>query len=164
MIVCNTVLGMEAGRKFMTELVKQEPAITRDDRIIADGVARGKYLIGVGASPSIVMEMMNVGATVDFIDAPEPWEISPGAGLLNAFSNPPHPNAQKLFVNWLLSKEGLAVMARGEWVPARLDTPPEGIPTIFFPRPQDQLTDVNKELLKGKLRAQAREVFASLMK
>ena len=32
--------------------------------------------------------------------------VSGGSGHLTIVKNPPHPNATKVFVNWLLSKEG----------------------------------------------------------
>ena len=32
--------------------------------------------------------------------------MSAGFGLVNLFKNPPHPNAAKLFVNWILMKDG----------------------------------------------------------
>jgi len=42
-------------------------------------------------------------------ELPTPGEGLPssnGAGVIGAVKNPPHANAAKLFVNWLLSKEG----------------------------------------------------------
>lgn len=163
MIMHKHILGMEEGKKFMQELVKQEPVMVRDDRIIVDSVARGKYLVGIGASPSVTGEFTKAGAPIDFIDTREPREITPGAGLLNAFSNPPHPAAQTLFVNWLLSKDGVAILARtSDFAPARLDVPTEGIPPIMFPRSGDILTTVELELLKGKMRSDAREIFGGL--
>jgi ABC-type Fe3+ transport system substrate-binding protein len=29
-----------------------------------------------------------------------------GSGVITVIKNPPHPNAAKIFVNWLLGKEG----------------------------------------------------------
>ena len=46
---------------------------------------------------------------------PEPREgssSSNGYGSLAILKNPPHPNATKIFVNWLLSKEGQELYSR----------------------------------------------------
>ena len=46
---------------------------------------------------------------------PEPREGSSsgdGYGSLAILKNPPHPNAAKIFVNWLLSKEGQELYSR----------------------------------------------------
>ena len=46
---------------------------------------------------------------------PEPKEgtyTSCGSGALSVVKNSPHPNATKLFVNWLLSKEGQEIYSK----------------------------------------------------
>jgi ABC-type glycerol-3-phosphate transport system substrate-binding protein len=46
---------------------------------------------------------------------PEPREGMPssnGSGTLAIVKNPPHPNATKVFVNWLLGKEGQEIYSR----------------------------------------------------
>jgi Bacterial extracellular solute-binding protein len=48
-------------------------------------------------------------------DLPEPREGTPssnGYGSLAIIKNPPHPNATKVFINWLLSKEGQEIYSR----------------------------------------------------
>jgi ABC-type glycerol-3-phosphate transport system substrate-binding protein len=64
-----------------------------------------------------------------------PQTLSAGYGLMGMFNHAPHPNAAKLFVNWMASKEDVETYprARGE-VPTRNDIdaasfiPPEAIP------------------------------------
>lgn len=124
------ILGREKGLQFMKDFVKQEPVIVRDDRLLIEGVARGKYSIGIGASPAIPIEFIKKGAKVAFADMKEPRELAPGWGLLCAFTNPPHPNTQKLFVNWILSKEGSSVFAPALGYPSnRIDVSTDS----FFP-------------------------------
>ncbi|MGH7817786.1 MAG: hypothetical protein ACREOR_10395, partial [Candidatus Binatia bacterium] len=45
--------------------------------------------------------------------------VSGGYGHLTIFKNPPHPNATKVFVNWLLSRDGQEMFARGMGVGSR---------------------------------------------
>ncbi len=160
------VLGMDGGKKFMEDLAKQEPVVVRDDRVVVESVARGKYLIGIGASPSTVGEFIKMGATVNYADVKaEPRGVSAGAAILNAFTPAPHPNAQKLFVNWLLSKEGVSILSQAaQFAPARVDVPGEGVLPIMFPRKGDVLVNMDKELLKVKMREPAAQLFGSLMK
>jgi ABC-type Fe3+ transport system substrate-binding protein len=53
------------------------------------------------------------------------------------FNRPPHPSAAKVFVNWLLSKEGQAVFAQAQgYVSGRADVPlPEGTAPWRVPLP-----------------------------
>jgi ABC-type Fe3+ transport system substrate-binding protein len=49
-------------------------------------------------------------------------DTSPANGALALFNKAPHPNAAKIYINWLLSKEGQTVFARASgYVSARVD-------------------------------------------
>jgi ABC-type Fe3+ transport system substrate-binding protein len=39
--------------------------------------------------------------------------LSSSGGTLSLLQNPPHPNAAKVFVNWLLSREGQTEVQKG---------------------------------------------------
>ena len=43
----------------------------------------------------------------------EASRVSPGGGALYALDRAPHPNAQRFFLNWWLTKEGQSMMQRG---------------------------------------------------
>ena len=60
-----------------------------------------------------------IGLNVKPINLPQDTS-GPGTGGLRLLSNAPHPNARKIFVNWLLSHEGRAglVDAAGNEQPA----------------------------------------------
>ncbi len=132
------ILGKEKGIQFMKDLLAQDPVITRDDRLLTESVAHGKYAIGVSPSTSVPIEFINKGARVEFVDVKDPRELSPGHGLIYAFQNAPHPNAQKLFVNWVLSKEGGSVFASALGYPSsRLDVPTDSFLPVLVPRQGD---------------------------
>ncbi len=91
----------------------------------------------------------------------------PGTGSNHAaqlyvqlLKNAPHPNAARLFINWLASKEGLEVYARAvQWSPTRNDidersfVPADSIPTPgvdYFDSSDWEFTVTTKE--KARLR------------
>ncbi len=129
----------QMGEDFMKKLyIDQKPAITRERRQLTDWLARGTYPIAFAAHDSDVEKMRKEGFPIKeiygFPDMPpaltgSPWQIV----LLN---RAPDANAAKIFVNWMLSKEGLEIYARGEGnVTLRTDVDESFLPTDVIPRP-----------------------------
>ena len=112
------------GLDYMRALVKQEPAITRDQRLQAESLARGKYAIAIGAQPDILESFIKVGSPVKTLVPEEGTWLGGGPGLFCYFDRAPHPNATKIFINWLLSKEGQTLYSKTVGAEsARLDVP-----------------------------------------
>jgi len=89
-----------------------------------------------------------MGAPFAFIDVKEPRRLNSGYGIICVFKKAPHPNATKLFVNWLLSKEGSSVFARAtQYASTRADVPPEGILPIMVPRPGDVCPEADENYI-----------------
>ncbi len=99
------------GPDFIKALVKQEPFVSRDERLLTEWVARGKYSVLIGTKPDPITEFMKAGAPLKPVVPKEGSMIEPGAGTISVMSKRPHPNATRLFVNWLLSKDGQTVYA-----------------------------------------------------
>ncbi len=98
------------GLDFIRALAANQPILSADRRLIVETVARGKYAIAVGPAEAFVQEFEDLGQPIAW--APllkEGTYISAGWGSLVAVSNPPHPNARTLFLNWLLGKEGQTI-------------------------------------------------------
>ncbi len=108
----------DLGKKYLTRFFDPElnVSFTQDFRQISDGVARGKWTMAifVGAGGRDIdrlgrrgLPVANFGAVID-----QPLKERPtlqGTGSNNSvmvLNKRPHPNAAKIFVNWLLSKEG----------------------------------------------------------
>ncbi len=100
------------GNDFVVALAKQEPFISRDERLLTEWVARGKYSILIGTKPDPIAEFVKAGAPLVSIIPKEGAHIEPGAGTICLFNKPAHPNSLKVFVNWLLGKEGQTIYAR----------------------------------------------------
>ncbi len=117
-------LYITKGEDFFKRLfVDQQPAVSRDDRQMADWLARGTYPISLGLSPSDIQELHSQGLPGKLLGPLDgPGWVSGGFGVLGLFDPPPHPNAAKLFVNWMASPDGMAVHAEAEnQVPLRRD-------------------------------------------
>ena len=103
--------GEDFLRKFY---VDQKPVISTNERQITDWLLRGTYPIAIGGDASEVEKMRKEGMPVLAVfDMPDVKSvITGGNGTIVLFNNAPHPNAAKLFVNWIASKEGLEIYSR----------------------------------------------------
>ncbi len=161
-------MGMEKGLQFMKDLAKQQPQVTRDERLLAEWIAKGKFAIGVGSSPSAPAEFIKMKAPIAFIETREPKSMSSGSGLLQVFKDGPHPNAARVFANWILSREGSSIYApASEYPSARVDVPKDSFLPALVPKPGD-VDPVEKfenyEKRKGDLRKVSGEIFGALAK
>lgn len=162
------VLGMEKGMRFMKDLVAQKPFITRDKRLLTEWVARGKSSISVASYMAETAEFIKLGAPIAFLDIKEPRMLTPASGIVSVFKNAPHRNAAKLFLNWLLTREGSSIFAPAYQYPSlRSDVPTEGVLPILLPRQGDiypEWTDENYSAVAGQMRKTAADIFAPLIK
>ncbi len=68
------------------------------------------------------------------VELPKEGFEGSGQSVVNLLRDAPHPNAAKLFLNWLLSKEGQTIYSQAVGAPsARLDVSAEG---LVYPRPE----------------------------
>ncbi len=120
---------------FLTRLIKdQKVNIERDNRIQMDGVARAKYAIAIAPLPEEVTRLMGVGAPVKMGVVPEDNRITAGTGAMGVPPKFAHPNAAVVFINWILSKEGMTVVAQAWANPStRADVPVTGIDPLLVP-------------------------------
>lgn len=120
--------GIIMGYDFMRELVKQEPAITRDQRLQVEWLAQGKYPIGTTTKPEIVADFQKAGVPLAYVSPAEGMWTSAGGGNVSLYDRQPHPNSSRAFINWLLTKEGQTVFSKALGVPSgRIDVPTEGL-------------------------------------
>lgn len=93
-------------------LVDQEPTFIRDARQRAEAIVRGKAPVVLGAAYASLKEFRDQGVAdhVKYLDIPEIDIIfNYSVFLVNKAA---HPNAAKLFINWVLSKEGQTILAK----------------------------------------------------
>lgn len=159
------VMGMEKGPVFMRELAKQQPVLSRDERQMIEWVARAKYPMAIGISQSEVTAFIDLGAPVAQPRLKEPFHTSPGWANIISFARAPHPNARKLFINWVLSRDGGAIVARTYGAAStRADVPLEGVDPALVPTPQDISLDEAFYKSQSDNQKLAREIFAAFLK
>lgn len=131
-------LYYQLGEDFVKQLyVDQKPMISRDTRLITDGLARAAYPITLGAEDAVVEKLRKEGIPLAILKHfPDLYpEISASFGQVALFDNAPHPNAAKVFVNWMASKEGSEVFNRAMGtVPTRNDIDESHLPPQIIPR------------------------------
>jgi iron(III) transport system substrate-binding protein len=120
-------LHPELGPEFIRALGKQQMTLLRDYAQEIDAVGQGRYPVLVGGADFVAVSRAKQGvpvAIVDPRDLKEGTDVSPANGNLALFNRAPNPNAAKIYINWLLSKEGQTSFARvNGYVSARLDVP-----------------------------------------
>ena len=103
-IYYNSNVGGEFIRRLFSEM---DVAVSRDQRVMLDWVASGKYHLYLFATTNDVEDAKKKGLPVGVVYAPaEEGHISGGFGHLCLINKAPHPNAARVFINWLLSKDG----------------------------------------------------------
>jgi iron(III) transport system substrate-binding protein len=108
------------GEEYLRKLVAQKLFITRDLRLLAENLARGKIAVTSGIGYSEFQPFIKANLPVTPLPVPkEGVYVSGGYGHLTVLKNNPHPNATKVFVNWLLSRDGQEVFGRGMGVGSR---------------------------------------------
>jgi len=101
------------GEDFLRKLAGQKIALSRDQRVLAEILAKGKVTVVVGLTYYSYAPFVKAGLPVASLPVPkEGVYVSGGSGHLVVLKNAAHPNATKLFVNWFLSREGQEVYTR----------------------------------------------------
>jgi iron(III) transport system substrate-binding protein len=108
------------GEEYLKRLVAQKLFVTRDLRLLAENLAKGKIAVTSGIAYSEYLPFIKAGLPVTPLPVPkEGLYVSGGYGHLTILKNPPHPNATKVFVNWLLGRDGQEIFSRAMGVGTR---------------------------------------------
>ena len=108
------------GEEYLKRLVAQKLFVTRDLRILAENLAKGKIAVTSGIAYSEFLPFIKAGLPVTPLPVPkEGLYVSGGYGHLTILKNAPHPNATRVFVNWLLGREGQEIFSRAMGVGTR---------------------------------------------
>jgi len=114
------ILGREKGVKYMRELSRQNPMLRIGQTLITQLVAAGEIALQINANAVSVNRLKQKGAPIDWV-APGPLPgLMVGVGLI---SQAPHPAAARLFIDFLLSKEGQQLYQSAGRLVARSDLP-----------------------------------------
>jgi ABC-type Fe3+ transport system substrate-binding protein len=126
------------GKDFIQKLFANEIVVSRDDRQMLDFAVKGKYPIAIGASETLGNEMIAKGLPLKQMDPAQLREstyTTPGNGTIVVIRNAPHPNAIKLFLDYLLSREGQTTWSKASGFPSlRQDVPRDHVVPMLIPK------------------------------
>jgi iron(III) transport system substrate-binding protein len=139
----------ELGKDYLAALFKQDVVITKDDRQLTDWIARGQYPIGLASNDFTALDMKARGVPIESLPAhavKEGTYVTAAWGSVALLKQAPHPNAARVYLNWLLSKEGQEGVAQASGYPSRrLETSKAGLREGVVPRPDAEYRDLSKE-------------------
>ncbi|HEY7060168.1 MAG TPA: extracellular solute-binding protein [Chloroflexota bacterium] len=129
-------LGPERATEFLRALAAQQPVVDRETRRELEWVARGRYALLLGPSDSLLRQLsregLQFGVKNSFRDVGGYLSASAGSALL--MQGAPHPDAARVFLNWLLSRDGqLAYSTAVEQPSRRLDVPRDHLAPASIP-------------------------------
>jgi iron(III) transport system substrate-binding protein len=129
----------QLGADFVRKLyVDQKPVISRNRRQFADWLARGTYPICLTCRVDETRPLQQSGYKILTI-----YELSGLRSRVNSTpftltvaGKAPHPNAMRVFVNWLATKEAVEIYSRGDDVATlRTDVDESFLDPAAVPRP-----------------------------
>ena len=133
-------LGSEFIRKFFGGM---EMTFSKNFPQMTDWLANGKFAICMGCKDG--EKAQNQGLPVEQFDTSfwkEGGSFSTGGGALGLVNRAPHPNAAKVFINWLLSRKGqISLQKLGD-----VDDPPN---SRRIDIPKDDVPEANR-LVEGR--------------
>ena len=112
------IWGAEKARKLLVGLAKQEVRIIQGRALLTQLLGSGEVALLVNNYLQNVIEAKRKGSAVEFL-ALDP--VIAGAGLVGINKTAPHPNAAKLFVDFVLSKEGQEFIVKTDRSSVRKD-------------------------------------------
>src|SRR5262245_8429235 len=134
----------QLGAKFIRRLFgEMDVTLFRDRRQSVDWLANGKFAVCFFCIPSELGAAQSQGLPIAKFDVlKEGAAITPHTGAIGLINKAPHPNAAKVFINWLLSREG-QVTVQSAYAKAKIgvsnslrtDIPKEVVP------PDERLVD-----------------------
>lgn len=138
------------GQAFIQQLFTQQNVVlTRDQQQLTDFVAHGEYPIALAPSTSTALNMQAKGASIDLASADAIKEgsyLGSAFGAVAVLNHAPHPNATRVYLNWLLSREGQTdAIATTGFPSRRLDVPTTGLPAVTVPNPSAKYLDSSSE-------------------
>jgi ABC-type Fe3+ transport system substrate-binding protein len=163
----SSAMYLKLGADYVRRLyVDQQPFVTRDHRQTADLLARGSHPIALSLQQQEVGRLASEGFPARFVPNPpeSPDSVSSGFGNLGLLDRAPHPNAARLFVNWLLSREGQQLWENAQFqVSVRNDLDDSAMEKDWLPVPGVDYFDENGWELLLEIQPKIREDVKAMM-
>ena len=164
-LIFGSVIYVTRGADFAKQLYQgQEVAYTRDYQQIADWVAHDSYPIAIGATPAYIAQYAGLPAAAAHVERPEA-DRRGRFRIVSLWNKAPHPNAAKVFVNWIASREGTTVFARTQAAaPVRTDIDATAwVRPEFIPKPGVEYFDVYGYQYAKEVRKPSQQLYGSII-
>ena len=101
------------GEEYLKKLVAQDLYLGRDQRLLAESLAKERVAVTIGLSHYSFLPFLKAGLPIKALPTlKEGTYGTGGSGNLAVIKAPAHPNSTKVFVNWLLGREGQEIVSR----------------------------------------------------
>jgi iron(III) transport system substrate-binding protein len=135
----------QMGPEFVKQLYTgQEAIVQRDRRQLSDWLARGSAPICLTCHIDDMRALVNEGyKLIEIFDLADIQNrVTPAPSLLSVANKAPHPNAAKVFVNWMAGKEALELYSRNaQAATLRTDTDESFLDPRVIPKSGVQYSD-----------------------
>ncbi|MGH7769023.1 MAG: ABC transporter substrate-binding protein [Candidatus Binatia bacterium] len=126
------------GKEFMRKFFATKVVLAHDDRQMLEWIARGQYLIVAAPSELHATGLKAKGLSVDLMRAEQFKEssyLTAGFGSVALINRAPHPNAAKVYVNWLLTRDAQTDWSKSSgYLSRRLDVSRDHIEPALIPQ------------------------------
>lgn len=119
--------------KFGPEFIRQfyggmDVTFSRDRRQAVNWLATGKFALCVPCTSDEIERAIKQGLPIAVYRAmDEAARMTSAGGTLNLMNRAPHPNAARVFINWLLSRKGQILAQKAGSNSLRTDIPKEDV-------------------------------------
>ena len=101
------------GEEYLKKLVAQDLYLGRDQRVLAESLAKGRVAVMIGLSYYSYLPFLKAGLPIKALPTLKEGNYGTGgSGNLVVIKAPAHPNSTKVFVNWLLGREGQEIVTK----------------------------------------------------
>ena len=138
-----------------------------DERLRLEWLAQGKVAILINPQAPTFAGFRKIGAPVAAVIPQEGGWVSAGSGSVALLNRAAHPNAAKVFLNWLLSKDGGTICSKAAGSQsARIDVPTDFLDPVLVRDPSKKYIFAETEEYRNKQPEKikiAAEVFKDLL-
>jgi iron(III) transport system substrate-binding protein len=158
----------QMGPEFVKQLYSgQEAVVQRDRRQLSDWLARGSAPIcltcHIDDMRALVDEGYKLVEVFELADIQN--RVTPAPSLLSVANKAPHPNAAKVFVNWMAGKEALELYSRNaQAATLRTDVDESFLDPRVIPRPDMQYADYTDIDWQARVRMDVARKVRDLLK
>ena len=141
-----TIARLKLGDGIMKQLlIDQDPVLSRDRNQLTEFMVRGRYPIAIGLNALALQDYQakGVGKSIKTHLLPE-LDYQASGSVLWLVNRAPHPNAARVLINWLLTKDAQAAWARELQTNSRFTGIEPGEPLTVVP-PGVKLTQIDAE-------------------